>query len=185
MNCETWVDEYGDYLFRYAVIRLRNRGEAEDAVQETFLAALKSMDKFSGKSDIRTWLTGILKHKIVDHIRKQSRILLGEGDPFQEDCNHDWFDKRGHWRRRPAEWIKNPEEVLENAEFWKVFSRCLSLLPKQMFNIFSLRELEEMPGADVCKVMDISATNLWVILHRARSRLRQCLEVNWLESKQA
>lgn len=183
MDPAKWLDEHGDYLFRFAMKHLRDEAQAEDAVQETLLAALQAVNKFSGDSSPRTWLTGILKHKIVDIIRKQSRMTTHDDDEVFDkatDPGH-MFDQRGHWLVAQAGW-GNPESALDQERFWKAFSACLENLPPKLARIFSLRELSGLETAELCEVMNISTSNCWVILHRARLALKQCLEAGWLDN---
>ncbi len=181
---EKWVDDHGDYLYRYALTRLRKQDEAEDVVQETFLAALASLHRFAGTSSERTWLVGILKRKIVDVLRRKMR----ERPTSDFDVTDGWFEKlfdaRGNWVKGPGSWPSDPSATLTTKEFWSVFYRCLSKLPHRLAEAFTLRAVEEMAGADVCKVLDVSANNLWVMLHRARLQLARCLEFNWFHSNE-
>jgi RNA polymerase sigma-70 factor, ECF subfamily len=174
-----WVDEYGDYLYRYALQRTRSTQLAEDMVQETFLAALKSKDRFSGKSSVKTWLIGILKHKIIDHIRKNSKEQTVSELSSDDQAIDDLFDKGGHWKKPPSDWNADPSELLERGEFWQVFEDCVGRLPSQQADAFTMREIEDTKTEEICKVLSITPTNLWVSLHRARARLRKCLEENW------
>ena len=170
------------YLLRVAQLQLRERDQAEDVVQETLLAALEAEDKFAGKSSVKTWLTGILKHKIIDAIRKKSRepaaSTLGvEGDiedldAFFDDQDHD------HWETKPEEW-RNPERDLEQKQFMNMMDFCLEKLPPNTARVFMLREVMELESDEICKELKITSTNLWVILYRARMLLRKCLEQNW------
>ena len=132
-----WVDEHGDHLFRYALNRVRQTDVAEDLVQETFLAALRGRGQFAGGSSERTWLIGILKHKIIDQLRRQSRE-----QPASDLAVADWtdalFDHTGHWKSGPSEWT-NPGAAVEKAEFWRTFSRCIAKLPVKLGVAFSLR----------------------------------------------
>lgn len=178
-NPETWVDEHGDALFGYALGRLKNRASAEDVVQETLLAALRSQDRFSGTSSVRTWLIGILKHKIVDLIRRESREQPSEEIETMEAPEELFFDKKGHWRIKPVDWQVHPDRILEQKEFMAVLRNCLAHLPDRLHHLFVLRELEDRDSAEICKDLDITPTNLWVMLHRARMRLRGCLTENW------
>jgi RNA polymerase sigma-70 factor (TIGR02943 family) len=183
INPENWVEEHGDYLFRFALSRLRRREAAEDLVQETFLAALRARQRFAGASTVRTWLVGILKRKIVDHLRRQHREQpIGDFDA-QEGWADKLFDERGNWKVKPEEWPGDPSLPLEKREFWNVLSRCLSKLPERWASAFTLRAIEGMDSFEVCKVLDVTANNLWVILHRARSQLSRCLELNWFGKK--
>ena len=179
LDTSVWVDRYGDYLFRYAMLRLRDRPAAEDMVQETFLAALKGRGTFSGDSSEATWLVGILKHKIADHFRRQAREApLEEGDLGEHpDAGH--MDGKGHWTTGPAEWGGNPADLYRQGEFLDRFRICLSGLSAKHADAFTLREIEGLGTAEICKVLGVSETNLWVILHRARALLRRCLETRW------
>jgi RNA polymerase sigma-70 factor (ECF subfamily) len=180
---ETWVDRYGDYLFRFALSRLQDSASAEDLVQETFVAALHARDNFKGHSSVTTWLTGILKHKIIDHLRKRSRELPVEDvEPFTPTLD-DLFDEKGKWKIGPSEWTVSPMELYEQKEFWRILASCLSELSGRLAKIFSLREVEELSTKEICKVFEISTTNCWVMLYRARMHLRRCLEINWFSVK--
>ena len=169
------------YLLRYARLQLRNPAQAEDAVQETLLAALEGAARFSGKSSLRTWLTGILKHKIIDHLRRAGREqpLTGIDDDRPEaEAVDALFAADGHWREFPARW-GNPDAALENSRFWIAFEACALRLPARTARVFMMREIMDMPTEEICKELDITATNCWVMLHRARLTLRQCLELQW------
>jgi RNA polymerase sigma-70 factor (ECF subfamily) len=171
-----WVEEHGDYLFRIALSRVRNRELAEDMVQETMLAAMKSIDSFSGKSTLRTWLASILKHKIIDHFRKASReATLKEAEDL-EFLVENSFEKNGHWKTGPAKWAIDPHEILDRSEFWEFYEKCLKDLPQSHAAAFTMREMDGLDSGEICKVLDISSSNLWVMLHRARLGLRECLE---------
>jgi len=177
----SWVDRYGDYLFRYAMLRLRDRFAAEDLVQETFLAALRSRSSFSGGSTEATWLVGILKHKIADHFRRQSReVSLPDGDPTSKP-EDDPFNVAGRWATGPTDWGGNPADLFRQKEFLDHFMECLSRLSPNHANAFTLREIEGADSDEICKILNVSETNLWVILHRARMNLRRCLESRWFD----
>jgi RNA polymerase sigma-70 factor (ECF subfamily) len=178
-----WLDQYGDYLFRYAMLRLRDRSVAEDLVQETFLAALKDRASFSGKSSEATWLVGILKHKIADHFRRQSREVSLPGGDFPDPSRVDPFDAAGRWSTGPAEWGGNPADLFRQKEFLDQLTKCLSGLSPNHANAFTLREIEGADTKEICKVLDVSETNLWVILHRTRMLLRRCLETRWFNRR--
>ncbi len=177
----TWVDEYGDYLFRYAMLMLRDATRAEDAVQETFLAALAARESFSGRSSMKTWLVGILKHKIADQFRRASRENPAEDVEDNSPDLEEPFDEKGRWKAGPSGWVINPRTILEKKEFWEAFQGCLSELPERHSNAFLLREVEDLNAREVCDILQITEKNLWVMLYRARMRLRRCLEVNWFE----
>lgn len=182
-----WVDDHGDALFRYAYMRLRDHDVAEDVVQETLVAALTARKNFAGKSAERTWLIGILKHKLADHWRRVARtptinVPADADDP--DELLERIFDpgNRDHWRVRPPAW-SDPDTALEDKQFWRVLSDCIAALPTAQARAFSLCEFDGLEGAEACKVLDVAPTNLWVMLHRARLRLRQCLENNWFGRK--
>jgi len=168
------------YLLRVAVLQLRDNDVAEDVVQDTLLAALQGAGGFSGKSSLKTWLTGILKHKIVDVIRRKGRqpVLAS----FDEECQIDdldaLFDESGHWENPPADW-GNPESALSQQQFFDVMQMCLEKLPPNTARVFVMREVMDLTSEEICKELSITSTNLWVILYRARIVLRQCLEQNW------
>lgn len=178
-----WLDAHGDVLFRYALLRLGDSQQAEDVVQETLLAALRSRGRFAGRSSERTWLVGILKHKIVDYVRENQRAAVNTEADTSESWTAEHFDRRGVWRQKPNTWGRTPEKDLEQEEFWSVFHRCMSGLPPRLARVFSLREVDRLDSEAVCDVMGITATNLWTILHRARLHLRRCLELHWFGGK--
>lgn len=178
-NPEKWVDLYGDYLYRYALYRVYEATVAEDLVQETFLAALGSIKNFKHRSSIKTWLTGILKHKIIDHFRKKSKEQPAEDIESHVDKLNDLFSTNGQWKIKPANWNADPQKIYGQKEFMKVLHKCLSGLPGRQASAFTLREIVGETTKEICKILDISATNSWVLLHRARMYLRRCLEINW------
>ncbi len=177
LNPQRWLNEHGDYLYRYARRRLMSGELAEDAVQETLLAALKGRLGFQGTSSERTWLTGILKHKVIDIIRQQAREVTAPGGEGEDDPQ-DWealFDETGHWAHSIDEW-KTPETELETSRLRQALQACIDALKPNLGRIFSLRELSGLSTEEICKELNISATNAWVMLHRAKLFLRECLE---------
>ncbi|UCG11287.1 MAG: sigma-70 family RNA polymerase sigma factor [Deltaproteobacteria bacterium] len=176
---ESWVDEHGDILFRYALFRIQDVQLAEDLVQETFLAALRARDSFAGRSSVRTWLFGILKHKIIDHIRKASRERPADDIEKIADLRTDSFDETGGWKSFPAKWTTDPGLFFQQREFWATLKSCLSELPPRLNQAFTLRELDGLSADEVRKILNVSPTNGGVMLHRARMRLRDCLESKW------
>jgi RNA polymerase sigma-70 factor (ECF subfamily) len=179
---ETWVDQYGDYLFRFALLRLKNPEAAEEVVQETFLSALKGRERFQGKASERTWMVGILKNKIFDHFRRSSREQQAT-EPAVDAALEQCFNDKGRWKELPASWSMNPADLFEKREFWKVFTECFDKLPDRLSRAFSMVEMDGLKSGEVCKVLDLTATNLWVMLHRVRVRLRNCLDSNWFNVK--
>lgn len=178
-----WVESYGNALFRYALFRLRDPALAEDMVQETFLAALRAREQFMGHSSEKTWLIGILKHKIIDHFRKISREQPLRESDLSEEASEEIFDKAGEWKVKPTEWGSDPKGVLEKKEFWEVFRHCLFELPDRLAHAFTLRELEGLKSDEIRNLMNVSSTNLGVIMYRARMGLRHCLEKRWFGQK--
>ncbi len=181
---ELWVSNYGDDLFRFASVRLRNVSAAEDLVQETFLAALKARDGFRGQSSEKNWLLGILKNKIADYFRQSAREATSStAQEFQEDQttllhlsdrpNEGWMHSTA-----PKDWAA-PELNLDRQEFWETLHNCSSKLPRHIGRVYAMRELDEASAEEICARLKISPANLWVILHRARAGLRRCLEVHW------
>ena len=173
-----WLSRYGDALYRYALARLRRPHEAEEAVQETLLAALRARAQFQGRSHPRTWLMGILKRKVVDQLRAAARGARGS----DTDDLDAWFDARGKWRKPPWGW-HDPSAAAERAEFWRVVRRCLSRLPSRMAAAFTLRTLDDRAAAEVCQELAVSPGNLWVLLHRARLQMVRCLDLNWFRAE--
>ena len=177
------LETHRSYLMRVAKLQLRDEARAEDVVQETMLAAL-SGSSFSGKSSLKTWLTGILKHKIVDAIRrKQKEPLLAS--TFDDECNIENLDGlfRGpftSWDNPPSEW-GDPEQALNRSQFFDIMDFCLEKLPPNTARVFMMREVMELESEEICKELTITANNLWVILYRARVSLRECLEKNWFK----
>ena len=178
-----WLTEHGDYLYRYALLQLRDEAAAEDAVQETLLAALAAWARFSGKSSVRTWLTGILKHKILDLFRqraKEPQYTPASEDPEAElaALEQVLFDATGHWTHMPRAW-GDPESTLDQQRFWDAFMRCLEALAPTHARVFHLREMDGLSTEEICKELEITSTNCWVMLYRARLGLQQCLEIRW------
>lgn len=173
-----WVDRYGDYLYRYAMSRLRDGEAAEEVVQQTFLAGLRHARQFSGKGAEHGWLLGILKRKIVDFIRQRNRAgsLM---DDQGEDLLDSFFDPKGSWKRELRSTLTRPLDSLERDEFWKVLRACLDALPTRQADIFVLREMDDRGTEEICKDLGITASNLWVLLHRARLRLSTCMQSRW------
>jgi RNA polymerase sigma-70 factor (TIGR02943 family) len=177
-----WVDLYGDSLFRFALARVNDPAAAEDLVQETLLAALKNRSRYEGRAAVKTWLMAILKHKIVDHYRKNTRERPIESMDTDSDAFNARFNARGSWRQPPAKWAASPQKTVESKAFMDAFYQCLAGLPERLARVFRLREIDGIKGKQLCEEMQITPTNSWVMLHRARMRLRECLETNWFEA---
>jgi len=168
------------YLLRVAVLQLRDNELAEDVVQDTLVAALAGEKGFSGRASLKTWLTGILKHKIVDAIRRRARepVVAPLEDEIQLEDMDAFFDESGHWEAPPADW-GDPESSLSRVQFMDILQLCLEKLPPNTARVFVMREVMELESDEICKELRITSTNLWVILYRARMALRRCLEQNW------
>ncbi|MCY4756908.1 sigma-70 family RNA polymerase sigma factor [Pelomonas aquatica] len=172
-------------LLKYARLQLRNPAWADDAVSDTLLAALEKPQAFGGQSQLKTWLIGILKHKLVDQIRKNSRELsTTTGSDDDEDLDDLLFSGNGHWREAQHDW-GNPEDALRQMDFMKVLEACVEKLPGQQGRLFMMREWLELESDEICKELAITPTNLWVMLHRARLRLRECLQAGWFGANNA
>jgi RNA polymerase sigma-70 factor (TIGR02943 family) len=181
---ERWVDEHGDVLYRYALARVRKPEIAQDLVQETLLAAVRSHERFAGQSSVRSWLCGILKHKLGDYFRKAGRETSFTDLEFLDDECAERFVPEGYWvhMNGPKEWKPDPDEVMHREEFWKTMRECLGKLPERVATVFMMREMDEVESKEICATLAISESNLWVMLHRARMALRECLAVNWFEN---
>lgn len=185
---DAWVDNYGDLLFGFAFSRLRDKAKAEDAVQETLLAALKGENSFRGQTAEKNWLFGILKNKIYDHFRKAARETSFADVEFYENEEFESFRDEGFgaggWIRdhAPQNW-GDVSETIDREEFWKVYNSCCRKLPEKTSAAFNLREVDGLSSKEVCVMLQISESNLWVMLHRARMALRRCLELNWFQDE--
>ena len=172
------LETHRKYLQRYAQFHLRDPSLAEDAVQDTLIAALGQGGRFEGRSQLRTWLTAILKHKIIDLVRSRSRGLPANTASLDEDPGDAAFTSQGRWIDPPADWGL-PDAALESQQFWRVYQECCRRMPERHALVFSMRELMDLPSEEICKKLDISMSNLHVILFRARLRLRSCMTENW------
>jgi RNA polymerase sigma-70 factor (ECF subfamily) len=182
-----WVERYGDYLFNFAIVRVNDEEKAQDLVQETFLAGLKAMENFQGKSTERTWLISILKRKIIDTYRKQyasKETRMGEYE--QDISDSDFYREEGPFR---GQWLEGrgphshsilPEGEIEQDELMKIIQFCIENLPPNLAAAFVLKMIDEAESDEICKELDITSSNLWVMLHRARLKMRECVENKWL-----
>lgn len=174
------LQEHYSYLVRYAVLQLRDPHLAEDVVQETLVAAIEGATRFSAQSSPRTWLVGILKHKILDVLRKRTRepqLNVSEGED-ENDLVDALFTENGRWAEPPQTW-GDPERSLENAHFWEIFEQCNQRMPINTARAFMMREFMDMSTEEICQELAVSTTNCWVLLHRARLALRECLDLHW------
>jgi RNA polymerase sigma-70 factor (ECF subfamily) len=181
VNPNIWVEEYHDSLFKYALIRLRDADLAEESIQETFLAALQSRKEFQGLASEKTWLISILKRKIYDHFRRIGRDKQVNVTFHRERLKYDVFNSERLPAVRSHIWFSDPSIVYEQKEFLKIIKHALSELPGRMAQAFILREVIELSSQEICEFMDINICNLYVMVHRARKRLRDDLQLKWLQ----
>jgi RNA polymerase sigma-70 factor (TIGR02943 family) len=168
-----WVDEHGDYLYNYALGQLRDKNDAEDVVQETFLGALKARERFKGDASERTWLVSILRHKICDHLRLKCRERTVPNNP--SEGRQDQWDESMLWIHEAAAECLSPSRRLDLNDFRKSLETALDTLPPRIAQAFAMYEMDECASAEICSRMNISEGNLWTMVHRARKQLRQLL----------
>ena len=182
---ETELITYRPDLMRFARLQLRNEAWAEDAVSETLLAAVAKPQTFGNRSLLKTWLIGILKHKVIDQLRVRSREIALSSDESEDggaELDALVFHADGHFAQTPAAW-GHPEEELHSKQFLAILEACVDKLPAALGRVFLMREWLELSVEEICKEMDLTATNLYVQLHRARLRLRECLDLNWFGNR--
>ncbi len=190
LNPEKWVDNYADYLYTFAISRINDEDEARDLVQDTFLSALKARNGFKGEASEKTWLVSILKRKVIDLYRKNAvrkEQSFEESEQYKVAYEHYFRDDNGshpgHWagKNNPQEWDEQKTKI-EQSEFRKIAALCLSKLPKIWASVFTLKHIDDEPTETICKELEISTSNYWVIMHRAKLQMRECLEKNWLNA---
>lgn len=170
-------------LIGFARLQLRSAAAAEDAVQDALLAAMEGAAKFTGAASFQTWVFSILKNKIVDELRRAQRTRAeDDADAALDMALADVFDERDHWREMPAAW-GDPHAGLEQKRFWEVLEICLTKLPAATARVFTMRELMGMETDEICKELGLTSSNCWVLLHRARLGLRECLDLKWFGAK--
>jgi RNA polymerase sigma-70 factor (ECF subfamily) len=174
-----WVEAHGDYLFHFALGQIRDADLAEDLLQETFLAALKARGRFAGQSSERTWLVGILRHKIYDHLRRTCRERAHRAEPLEASDDQEAWDDSVRWVHVVADECVSPSRRMELAEFRANLELALGKLPPRLAQVFQLYQIEGRPNRQVCASLNISENNLWVMLHRARKQLREHLTGWW------
>lgn len=190
LNPEKWVDNYADYLYSLALYRLGDEDEARDLVQDTFLSALKAKDSFKGEASEKTWLVSILKRKVIDQYRKRAvrkESSFEESEEYKVAYRHYFQEegfRPGHWdsSSAPQEWSEVAKTDIEQKEFRSILARCLGKLPQAWSAVFAMKHMEDESSENICKELDISASNYWVILHRAKLQMRECLEKNWFKA---
>ncbi|MCX7742397.1 RNA polymerase factor sigma-70 [Tepidimonas taiwanensis] len=178
-----FLDELRRQMLHFATLQLSDAHAAEDAVQEALIGAMQNAGSFAGRAAFKTWVFAILKNKIADELRRRQRSVnvgsLAFADEDDEDL-HELFDRRGYWEadERPQHWA-DPEGALHDAQFWRVFDACLAHLPPKQARVFMMREFLELETPEICASVGLTVSNLHVMLHRARLRLRECLENHW------
>ncbi|UMB53165.1 sigma-70 family RNA polymerase sigma factor [Lutibacter sp. A64] len=181
LNPEKWVSLHADYLYNYTISRINNHDLAKDLVQDTFFAGLNAQDNFQGKASERTWLISILKRKIIDQYRKLNSAK-GKAEVkmnFYSDGEHegDWIEERV-----PSDWNTEIEKNIENEELSDALEKCINNLPEKYAIVFRMKTIQQFETEEICKELEISSSNLWVIIHRARTQLRKCMEDNWFKN---
>lgn len=187
---EKWIERYADSLFAYTLARINRRDVAEDLVADTFFSALKARESFQHNASEKTWLISILKRKIIDHYRKkstQNELNVFDKEEKDDFMNHFFAsDGRwdGHWNNHaPKEWKGDFETPVESEEFYKILQDCLGKLPEKWAAAFTLKNMDDLDSEEICKELQISPSNYWVIMHRAKLQLRECMEMNWFGKK--
>lgn len=179
LNPQNWVDEYGDTLFRYAKSRLRNINAAEEVVQETFLAGVRYSEQYSGSGSEVGWLMGILKRKIIDHVRARNKHQKAQPYEDENDPSAQMFDAMGNWKPGAVKWAARPGERIEMEELSSIVQSCLETLPQNQADVFVLSVMEELDSEQICKELGITPSNMWVRMHRARLGLAKCVGSKW------
>ncbi len=182
LNPDQWINLYADALYSYTLPRVSDAALAEDLVQETFLSAWKARDTFKGEASEKSWLFTICKNKIIDHYRKKARDIV---QPMSERAGTDGlFDEAEHWTNedKPLDWGIDYQQTIDNKEFYKILEGCKKKLQQVQQAVFSMKYMEDLDAAEICKALGITASNYWVLIHRAKLQLRTCLEKNWINS---
>lgn len=182
-NPGQWLKLYGDMLYQYALPRVNNTLIAEDLVQETFLSALKGLEGYKGQSSEKNWIFSILKNKIIDHYRKKASGPAITTMPDLQLAAEDWFNDEGRWAgdKAPRDWHE-AENPTERKEIQKIINWCKDHLKTVQQHVFILKYMEDLGADEICKVLNISSSNYWVLIHRARLQMRDCVEKYWLKT---
>ncbi|MFC4263188.1 sigma-70 family RNA polymerase sigma factor [Ferruginibacter yonginensis] len=175
---ENWVDNYADELFRYTIVRVKDVGFAEDIVQETFLSAWRAKESYNGLASEKNWLYAICKNKIIDHFRKQTHNAA-----IASSAEEDYYFEGTHWNQQagaPKEWNINYDKRIEAKEFYTVLEKCKNKLKSIQQHVFVMKFMDDMDADKICEILNITASNYWVLVHRCKLHLRSCLEKNWI-----
>lgn len=181
----SYLEQLRRQMLKFATLQLHDQGQAEDAVQEALIGAMNGARRFAGRAALKTWVFAILKNKIADILRQRERMINASSLLPEEGEDEDYselFDSKGFWQldERPVRW-GNPDEALQNRQFWQVFEICLNDMPPRQARLFMMKEFIELDTDEICKAVGVTVNNLFVTLHRARLRLRECLETRWVE----
>jgi RNA polymerase sigma-70 factor (ECF subfamily) len=177
---DLWISNYADLLYAYTMARVNDSGLAEDIVQETFLSAWKAKESFKGEASEKSWLYAICKNKIVDYYRKKARDIV---QPVADSSDSDnYFDEVEHWTgdTAPGSWGIDYQQTINDKEFYSVLEGCKKKLQQLQQSVFVMKYMEDLDSAEICKALGITASNYWVLIHRAKLQLRACLEKNWI-----
>ena len=183
LNPDQWINNYADALYSYTLHRVNDAALAEDIVQETFLSAWKARDSYKGEASEKSWLYTICKNKIIDYYRKKAKDIV---QPMsQRDSSDNYFDETEHWttENKPGDWGIDYQQSIDNKEFHKVLDGCKKKLQQIQQAVFEMKYLEDLDAAEICKALGITSSNYWVLIHRAKLKLRTCLEKNWINLK--
>lgn len=183
LNPSCWVKEYGNTMYQYSMARVNDEEDASDLVQETLLAALKSAPAYKGEASEKNWLFSILKNKIVDYYRSKAKKRVVQELPELTGNEEEWFDESGSWRLQhlPQEWHFS-QTTTERKELQRIIDQCKEDLKEVQRQVFVLKYMEDRDADFICKVLQISSSNYWVLLHRCRLQMRHCVEHYWLQN---
>ncbi len=181
MEPENWVSAYADYLYSFALKRLNDPELCKDLIQDSFIAAIRSRESFKGQSSERTWLTSILRNKIIDLYRREKLKNHTAVDVYDKTFDH-MFEDTGHWKPEFSPRVWQAEASLESKEFSAMFLSCMSKLPSLWSVVFTMKHIDDERSDRVCKELNLSSSNYWTIMHRAKALLRACIEKNWRKS---
>ncbi len=176
LNPHEWVNKYSDELFGFAYIRVGDEETARDLIQDTFLSALRNLESFKGEISEKNWLYLILKNKIIDHYRKNSKTQLTRIDDEQD--NDEFFDESGHWKKDalPNPFNQSFNNQQHSFEFYEILEKCKRKLNEMQLSLFSMKFIDEIDSEEICKELEISSSNYWVLIHRIKLKIRKCIE---------
>jgi RNA polymerase sigma-70 factor (TIGR02943 family) len=176
LNPKDWVAKYSDELFGFAYMRVSDEETARDLIQDTFLSALRNLETFKGEISEKNWLYFILKNKIIDHYRRNAKSPLTRIDV--NESTDEYFDESGHWKKEalPNPFNQSVNNQQHSFEFFEILEKCKRKLNELQLNLFSMKFLDEIDSKEICKELEISPSNYWVIIHRLKLKIRKCIE---------